>query len=494
MGQRRPTIRRLVHDGVVVVVTPHQVINKRRRTTVVGMVVALTVVILSLNFEIVASVETNSLRRLNDGSANFEGLFQEYDARKRPSNARIVGGSPAALGDYPFYAHSLQPILCGATLIYEDILLTAAHCGGGFLAGAALGGIMLDGSDGSIVSVDREFPNPTYSDKTRENDIMLVKLTDPILDVTPVTLNQNSAIPAVNETVTVIGFGDTADGGAVSNILLQVDVDAYSDQFCEGLFTVYDPSTMVCAGTVQGGRDSCQGDSGGPLFAQNNIQVGIVSTGDGCGKPNVPAVYTEVAAFQTFIRQGICDLSGNPPSSCNVPTAGPTVVGSSSIAPFVVAPNAAPISAPVTSPIAAPISAPVTPPMAVPISAPVATPIAGPIAAPVTPPVAPSQTSNPTVYGTLLPTVTAEPSATYFPTFVFPPSLEPSHNKAMKGGMMMMMKTKKGKDQKSGKNMKEDKKKGPTGNVIFVNFDRKDMKPMNILLQNTWTGHGFGVR
>jgi trypsin len=222
------------------------------------------------------------------------------------SEPRIIGGTPAAPGDYPFYVNTIQPILCGGTLIYEDIVLTAAHCMGGFLAGVNIGATMLDGSDAAeVLSVDTELVNPDYDTATRINDIMLVKLSTPSSSPL-VTLNFDPTVPAVDEVVTVIGFGDTADGGDPSNVLLMVDVNVYMDQFCDDLYNVFEPDTMLCAGTPAGGRDSCQGDSGGPLLTSSNVQVGIVSTGSGCGLPDIPAIYTQVSAFQSFIRQGIC--------------------------------------------------------------------------------------------------------------------------------------------------------------------------------------------
>lgn len=87
---------------------------------------------------------------------------------------------------------------------------------------------------------------------------MLIKLSDLVTDVAPVTLNFNRNIPVDDEVLTVIGYGDTSDGGDISQILLEVDVDTFSDVFCDNTYAIYEPDLMVCAGTEEGGRDSCQ--------------------------------------------------------------------------------------------------------------------------------------------------------------------------------------------------------------------------------------------
>jgi trypsin len=175
------------------------------------------------------------------------------------------------------------------------------------LAGVNIGGTLLDGTNAvETIAVDSEFPHPDYDAATRTNDIMLVKLTDPSTLSPVVQLNFDPAIPAVGDVVTVIGFGDTVSGGDASNDLLTVTVDTYADDFCFNLYNSFVPETMICAGTVAGGRDSCQGDSGGPLLTADNVQIGVVSNGNGCGQPDIPAIYTEVAAFESYIREGIC--------------------------------------------------------------------------------------------------------------------------------------------------------------------------------------------
>lgn len=43
-----------------------------------------------------------------------------------------------------------------------------------------------------------------------------------------------------------------------------------------------------------------QGDSGGPLL-NNNVQIGIVSYGEGCADPNNPGVYVRVSQYLDWI-------------------------------------------------------------------------------------------------------------------------------------------------------------------------------------------------
>merc|ERR1712176_944642 len=68
---------------------------------------------------------------------------------------------------------------------------------------------------------------------------------------------------------------------------------------------------MGCAGKVEGNKvyDSCNGDSGGPIVKYNDgapdVQVGVVSFGEGCGNKDYPGVYAKVSAVKGWIDENI---------------------------------------------------------------------------------------------------------------------------------------------------------------------------------------------
>jgi secreted trypsin-like serine protease len=85
-------------------------------------------------------------------------------------------------------------------------------------------------------------------------------------------------------------------------VLKELDVPIIADSICSGTKSygsLFQAASMLCAGFLEGGRDSCFGDSGGPLYASidgDGVRlIGIVSTGISCAKPDLPGIYTRVA-------------------------------------------------------------------------------------------------------------------------------------------------------------------------------------------------------
>ncbi|XP_006873843.1 PREDICTED: transmembrane protease serine 11D [Chrysochloris asiatica] len=232
------------------------------------------------------------------------------------SDERIIGGSKAEEGDWPWQV-SLQLSKvhhCGGILISNTWILTAAHCFRRY-------------SDPNLWTVtfgiSTTFPklrvrvrtilvHSNYKPETHENDIALVQLS------TGVTFTKNIhrvCLPAPTQnilpgsTAYVTGWGSRKYGGNTVVDLEQAKVKIIRNDVCNAP-TSYNgaiSSGMLCAGVPNGGIDACQGDSGGPLVQEDSRRlwflVGIVSWGYQCGLPDKPGVYTRVTTYRDWISQ-----------------------------------------------------------------------------------------------------------------------------------------------------------------------------------------------
>jgi len=246
------------------------------------------------------------------------------EARRLPGDEggapNIVGGVPAAEGAFPAYAITkFRRPACGMTLIWPDIMLTAAHCQILSDTTVYIGTDRVDGVGAlDTQEVAYSYAHPDFLGASAGNDIRLLKLRNPST-VTPKAFNTDPAVPADGDPVTVIGFGDTVAGGYGSDTLRQVQVNVVNSDECVADFDGgVIPEQMICAASP--GKDACQDDSGGPLFAGEDGEiVGIVSWGRGCADPDFPGVYTRVSQYSEWIQNTICGMSSVPPEGCVVP-------------------------------------------------------------------------------------------------------------------------------------------------------------------------------
>ncbi|KAF8767411.1 Serine protease filzig like protein [Argiope bruennichi] len=250
--------------------------------------------------------------------------------------SRIIGGENAEKGEFPFLVSLRGPeepravqVLhkCGAVLLNERWLLTAAHCvyeyrRKKYLATlkARLGeyDVSANSNNRQDIGVDTLITHPQYQDPYRQsNDIALLRLNkDAVFSdhVWPVCLpDRKTEVTGMN--ATVAGWGQTSFNGGRKNILQKVNVPVLTNGACLKMYfeaghTYPLEDNQMCAGYREGGKDSCQGDSGGPLFVNQDNKmtvIGLVSAGIKCGSPLLPGIYTRVISHLDWIEQQIKD-------------------------------------------------------------------------------------------------------------------------------------------------------------------------------------------
>jgi hypothetical protein len=263
---------------------------------------------------------------------------------------RIVGGSATTIEEWPWqaalaYHPDSFPVpqdgydrqFCGGTLVAARVVISAAHClyddtplTGGFTDyrdyTAITGRTVLSSEQGQESEFAgysyfiKENGQPLYNPATGEWDVVVIELAEPSVSE-PIKLAgpAETDLWAPGRPAFVTGWGSTTESpGTYPDELREAEIDMLADSTCLDYWGAdeYFPETMVCAGALEGGRDSCQGDSGGPLVVPTPDGefrlVGDTSFGDGCARAGVPAVYGRLAAdpMRTSLRFAVSELTG----------------------------------------------------------------------------------------------------------------------------------------------------------------------------------------
>ncbi|XP_061849383.1 transmembrane protease serine 11E [Colius striatus] len=230
---------------------------------------------------------------------------------------RVLNGQRAQDGEWPWQA-SIQldgTHRCGASVISNTWLVTAAHC---FRGGrdprrwtASFGTLLRPPKQKKFVR--RIIIHEGYQDlvHNHEYDVAVVELASAVeftSDIHSVCLPEASHIFPDNSSCFVTGWGALENDGYSVNQLRQAEVKIIGTEICNRREVYGGAITpgMLCAGYLEGQVDACQGDSGGPLVQANSrgiwYLVGIVSWGDECGKRNKPGVYMRVTYYRNWIR------------------------------------------------------------------------------------------------------------------------------------------------------------------------------------------------
>lgn len=250
--------------------------------------------------------------------------------------SQVVGGELSVPADDATVALSSGTLSCSATLVAPDIALTALHCVSdwdpkasfscktdGSLDPRSRGGSLGPTVDPASVYVltgvmpggVKTFAKAIYGTNSPQicrDDIAVIVLQSPV-DIGRAALPplRFARSTQVGESVRVIGYGGTLtsmDPGRHARDDLTVLGVGAPNSVIPG-----DPG--VPPRTLMVGEGPCQGDSGGPLLSEETgAEIGVLSilAASSCQGPDVRNIYTQVAPYESLIRDAFASVGEEP--------------------------------------------------------------------------------------------------------------------------------------------------------------------------------------
>lgn len=208
---------------------------------------------------------------------------------------------------------------CGASIIRENIVLTAAHCvtKSGLKLNENIMKIRIEqgellSSSSHQFNVFKSHVHENYKQDSFENDIALLMLESKItftVKVQPICLPN---IVIRNQGVgMVVGFGSTDESTDHSNVLREVEIPIVSKETCldsdPEFFSLHLFDGNFCAGEINVMGGVCSGDSGGGLYVEkddlwflkgitSNTKQNTQATNPSCNDASY-ALFTDVTKY-----------------------------------------------------------------------------------------------------------------------------------------------------------------------------------------------------
>jgi secreted trypsin-like serine protease len=245
----------------------------------------------------------------------------------RFTNRGIVGGEDAGAGEFPWqlsqqrqgstgnWGHS-----CGASLLDNSRVLSAAHCVDGaqvdilrVVAGLHQRSNMV-GTQTSNVAFYIMHEEYDQVDATYGNDIAIIHLLTPITTgstIQPATLPPDDTNDFGGQSCVISGWGRTSNSNDLPDVLQKASIGVLTTLRCRANMAVTGATIWekhICLLDEEGLIGSCNGDSGGPLNCALNggtVVAGVTSWGiqgilGNCQQARA-SVYTRTSAYLEWI-------------------------------------------------------------------------------------------------------------------------------------------------------------------------------------------------
>ncbi|XP_047028074.1 brachyurin-like [Helicoverpa zea] len=242
----------------------------------------------------------------------------EEEAHRNPS--RIIGGSHAILGQFPYQVGLLTELptgtsLSSAVLVSPTRVLTAAHnLNDGIVfvtrINVVLGSITIFTGGTRLVSSDFIL-HENWTPSIIRNDVAMINLPSAVSIsniLAPIALPSGNQLNEdfAGDIAIASGYGLTSDfGGIPANQQLSfVDLPVMTNAECAAVWPTIIHESNVCTSGV-GNKNICTGDSGGPLAVVRNnspLLIGITSFGAFSCESSMPAGFARVTYYMDWIN------------------------------------------------------------------------------------------------------------------------------------------------------------------------------------------------
>ena len=265
-------------------------------------------------------LDNNLILLINSDTGTGDHFFPFFTGVKTDTEAKITGGTNAAISDFPWQVFLEADVFtCGGSIISNQWIITAAHCTRDEynvrIPASAMDVIVgannpRNSLQGKKYLVSEVIQHEAFDVSTLENDIALLKLKElidypnavPIKLISAKDAAAGATDPGVMSWVT--GYGYTSvDPVIYPSTLQKVQLPIVSNAQASLVWKEI-AATDIMAGYRDGNKDACSGDSGGPMVVSVNGEnklAGLVSWGSiNC---DTYGAYTRLSLFESWITQ-----------------------------------------------------------------------------------------------------------------------------------------------------------------------------------------------